>query len=938
MGERRLALASDLTAQQWAKVTEIFHGALDVPADERAAYLNNACNGDAELRRQVEGLLSAHEEADTDPGRWTLNPEPVVEARDGSRIGPYMIVTRIGEGGMGEVYRVKDERLEREVALKILLPEYAGDKEYVERFRREARAASALEHPNICRLYDIGEWEGRPYLTMELLEGATLRQKLSDGPMAYEDVLRVGIEAAGALAMAHARGFLHRDIKPSNLFLTADGHVKVLDFGLAKRVGAEEGKREITLTKRHNAPGTPGYMSPEQILGDEPDGRSDTFSLGVVLYELTTGQAPFTGGNTTQTFQNVLAGSVKPPSTLRQGLPKELDRIICRAIEKDRDLRYQSALDLKAELRLLQRESEPSTESAAAQEAGKRPWLGLPMWAWVALDVLVALMALGVWRFWPASDPPVRVVPVEASDRLKESAVISPLGDRVAFSAPAAGETRPSIFVKMMDSGSALRVSRGVGEEGNPVWSPDGKYLAFYRSESEESGYYMIPALGGTEQKISDYLTKPLQAGGRNLDWSPDGNWIAIADRMGPGEPISIYLVDLRTRERKKWLGGGPYLANPVFSPDGRFLAYAKGVSFLSQDIYIRPVQGGEERRVTKDNRWLAGFTWKHDSKGFVYSSNRGGLFALWQVGLDGQQPRMVQAAGPDVDSPSISRDGKRMTYVLSRQNMNIWRVGLDRGAEPEKLIRSTRRSAQPMYSPDGKRIVFASDRNGSWQIWVADADGGNAARLTDMPGQTGSPRWSPDGKWIAFDSRPESNADVYVIAADGGQLRKLTSAPEDDYRPTWSRDGKWIYFVSNRTALSQLWKVPVQGGQEVQVTQDGGAFSMESEDGQWVFYTRGGVLWKRNLADGTKMAVTDDAVPADFTLGPGEIYFTVRGNMPYPNIDKIRLSDGKRFRVREALGPRARIFGPIDVSRDGKWLLYERSDQRDSEIHMMEQ
>lgn len=932
-----------MTAQQWARVSELFHTALDLPQNERAAFLQQSCAGDAALRRQVEALLNAHDEADTDPGRWTLNPEPTSQARDGSRIGPYLIVNRIGAGGMGEVYRVKDERLGREVALKILLPEFAGDKEYVERFRREARAASALEHPNICRLYDIGEWESRPYLTMELLDGETLRQKLANGPFSTKDVICAGIQTAEALAMAHSRGFLHRDVKPSNLFWTSDCQVKVLDFGLAKRVAsAGDAPHEITLTKRHNAPGTPAYMSPEQILGDEPDGRSDTFSLGIVLYELATGVSPFSGPTPTQTFQNVLAGTPQPPSQLRPTLPKELDRIICRAIEKDRDLRYQSALDLKAELRLLQRSSE-NTQTAEAPPASwwQAPASGKPglqAWPWLAAGVLLMALAGVLWKLWPSSEPYVRVVPVEASDRLKESAVISPMGDRVAFSAPAAGETRPSIFVKLVDSGSALRVSRGVGEEGNPVWSPDGKYLAFLRSDSEESGYFMIPALGGAEQKIADHFAKPLQAGGRNLDWSPDGNFIVIADRFAPNEPICIYTVDLRTRERKKWLTTGPFLANPAFSRDGRFIAYAKGLSFLSQDIYIRPVQGGDERRVTRDSRWLAGFTWKADGKGFVFSSNRGGLFALWQAGLSGDQPRMVQAAGPDVDSPSLSRDGKRMTYVLSRQNMNIWRVGVDRDSEPEKLIRSTRLSAQPMYSPDGKRIVFTSDRNGSWQIWVCDADGANASRLTSMPGQTGSPRWSPDGKWIAFDSRPGGNADVYVIAADGGSLRRMTTADADDYRPSWTRDGKWIYYVSNRTALTQLWKVPFQGGPEVQVTQDGGAFSMESHDGEWIFYTRGGVLWKRNLADGTKIPIADDAQPADFTLAGPDIFFTVRGNMPFPAIDRIRLSDGKRFRVREALGPRARIFGPIDVSPDNKWLLFERSDQRDSEIHMIEQ
>lgn len=301
-----------MTPDRWAKVTEIFDEALQVDAAARSQWLRDRCLNDQDLETQVRSLLLSHDQAEDDSGRWNAASSLLDDQAE--TIGPYRVLGRIGSGGMAEVYRVVDERLGREVALKMLLPELAGDAEFVERFRREARAASVLEHPNICRLYDIGEWRGRPYLTMELLEGQTLRERLHGRPLEISELLHIGAEIADALGAAHARGFVHRDIKPGNIFLTRSGQTKILDFGLAKRTKAARklAPDEITLTNPRTVPGTPSYMSPEQILGEDADIRTDTYALGVVLYEMATGRVPFEGEGATNVFRKILSGIALP--------------------------------------------------------------------------------------------------------------------------------------------------------------------------------------------------------------------------------------------------------------------------------------------------------------------------------------------------------------------------------------------------------------------------------------------------------------------------------------------------------------------------------------------------------------------------------------------------------------------------------------------------
>ncbi|MBL8216998.1 MAG: PD40 domain-containing protein [Bryobacterales bacterium] len=915
-----------MDAQRWARVGELFDQALELRGDKRNEFLTRACHGDSDLRDQVESLLSAHEDAEEQSGRWRVEAGVVEE---GARIGPYVVIGKLGAGGMGEVYRVKDERLGREVALKILLPELAGDKEFLERFRREARAASVLEHANICRLYDVGEWEGRPFLTMELLDGETLRQRLDRSRMGVLEAVTVAIAVAEALGAAHAEGFVHRDIKPANIFLCRSGEVKVLDFGLAKRMRSSAAKDEITLTRRRSTPGTPLYMSPEQILGGEIDSRTDTFSLGVVLYEMSTGRPPFQGASPNEIFRHILADKPTPPRQVEPALPAELDRILLRALERDCELRFQSALDLKAELKGLLRVA-PATAPSVGHS-----W---PRW-WkigaACLGTLLLGLAIGEFRVRTPSITTARYVAVDGSEGVKEGAVFSPQGDRIAYSWNPEGSASSAIYVKLIETGNAQRITKGIAPEVWPAWSPDGNYVAYARLVGNDAGYFFLPALGGSETKIASLYNLPPVFAGRQLDWSADGATIWVADRLSPGGPPTLFRVSLRSREVTKLLEvPNQQLAHPAASPDGWRIAFTMGPSFDAQDIYVADVNKGNPRRITNDGAPIAGIAWTPDGREIVYSSKRTGLFTLWRIPAGGGTPRLETGAGPDAFGPSLSRDGRRLAYTRRILNVNLWSVPVA-GGEPVRIAWSTRRSLDPDVSPDGRRIAFASDRTGTWEIWEADLDGSSPNRVTNLrASQAARPRWSPDGRSLCFDARQQGHSDVFVVAADGGTARRLTTAATEDDYPSWSRDGKSVYFISNRTGQRELWRVPAAGGDAQQITEGGADIAVESPSGTEIIYARGRKLWRRQIADGSEQVISE-VVENDFAVGGSGLFFVPPGPSDYRIVDSIDLLNGVRRRVLSGIGPR----GPdnIAVSPDGSRLVYSRIDSNESETIIVE-
>ncbi len=867
------------------------------------------------------------------------------------RLSHYELVERLGEGGMGVVYKARDLRLGRWVAVKVLAPGKASDPERRARFVKEARAASALDHPNVLTVHEIGCEDGVDFIVTEFLPGRTLETLLPRGGLPPREALRIAVPIADALAAAHAAGVVHRDVKPANVMVTDSGLVKVLDFGLARFVDPgplpEGAETDATLTKDGAIFGTCAYMSPEQAEGREIDPRSDVFSFGAVLYEMVTGRKAFARDSPSATIAAVLRDEPDPAARVVGNVPGELDRVIHRCLRKDPARRFQSMLDLKVALLEIEEALGSGFRSASsARRSGRGPVL----WSGVAVAV-AGLAAIGFWfgrsaapRRHAETDP----VPLTSLPGITQHPSLSPDGRQVAFSWNGEKQENFDIYVKLVGPGPPLRVTTDPARDAAPAFSPDGTQIAFLRRLGpQSSAIVLVPAMGGPERRLAEGLFA------QRLCWARDGSTLVVSARLPADRAFGIFGLSVGSGGMRRLtlppeeVFAGDFVGDdfPALSADGRTLAFRRRVSGQSSEIYLLSLKAGlepdgEPRRLTYEESAASRPAFTPDGASIVFSVGAGSFttprLRIIPVSARGAKAERIDF-GEGGDWPTISPQ-RRLVFVRSFLDVNVWRVPLGGGA-PDRLIASTRRDVSPRYSPDGRTIVFQSDRSGSNQLWLADADGSNQRPLTSMRGAMYAGGFSPDGRWLLATSSEEGQMEIYRTTPEGRMPERLTRHRAHDSVPSWSHDGRWIYFLSNRDGTSQVWRMPAEGGPPVRVTRGGGYAARESSDGRTLYYSKqdsieGWSLWSVPTAGGEEVTVVPKlGNPYDFVVTSGGIAW----------LDSIQAGGQLRFR---SLGdgservlytlPRRCEVG-LDFRPDLGFALITQVDQESTELMLVE-
>ena len=885
-----------MTSDRWRKVKKIFQAALDRAPEERSAFVAEACKGDDELRREVESLISSdgRSGAFLDAPAYQAVAEKIVneksELKPGQITGSYEIVSFISRGGMGEVYLAQDRRLSRKVALKLLPAAFTKDVERLRRFEQEARAASALNHPNIITIYEVFKTQSNYLIATEFVEGETLRQRLSHAPLTLSDSLNIAIQAADALASAHKAGIIHRDIKPENIMLRPDGYVKILDFGLAKlaehapeTVAAEAPTRQVR-TGSGVIMGTAGYMSPEQARGKEVDTRSDVFSLGAVIYEMVTHQKPFDGETPSDVLASILKTEPLPISNFFAGAPQELTRIVTKALQKDREERYQVVgdllLDLKSlrqeldfQARLVQATSGVGSDTVAAnvsagartpgQQTGeargpvttisqavsielKRHRTGLAISLIVVLMVLVG-GGIGLYKFLNRTQrthfQSTSIARITNSGKVID-ARLSHDGTYLVYCLNDGG--KQSLWIRTVSTANdkVIVPPAPVGCFGF-TFSPDDREIFYVIKANFDAGtLYRVPILGGAPVKLLEKIDGP-------VTFSPDGKRMAFVRANFPDEEQSALIIANRdgTSEqalatRKKPDRFAPiFFTGPSWSPDGKLIATSVFTIGGKSRVLAFPVEGGNEINLTPDPwPFSAQVEWLPDMSGLlvIAGTNPATGAQLWFLSYPSGEKRQITNDLDQHRSIGLASDGSKFVNVVASGLVGIWSAPDGDASRAVQLPTGNigfggAYGNTVAWTPDG-RIIFVSAEGNDINLWIMDGDGQNRKLLTSNVGRNVGPIVSPDGHYIVFSSTRAGRQNIWRTNIDGSNPTQLTRGIAESM-PAISPDGRWVVYVSAVTSRPTIWKISIDGGEPAEITHRVSAWPMISPDGKSIAY-----------------------------------------------------------------------------------------------------